>query len=62
MMFALLLFQIGDQHAELRAPVANVVGADHFMTEKFKGAGRRIADDCRAHMAYMHLLRHVWRG
>ncbi len=34
----LLLFQPGDQHAELSTPVTDVVRADHVMAEELKGA------------------------
>ena len=35
--FLLLFFQIRDQHTELGAPVADVVGADHLMTQELQG-------------------------
>ena len=35
--FLLLFFQIRDQHPELGAPVADVVGADHLMTQELQG-------------------------
>ena len=37
MFFLLLFFQIRDQHPELGAPVADVVGADHLMTQELQG-------------------------
>ena len=59
--FLLLFFQIRDQHAELGAPVADVVGADHLMAKKLQGTDRGIANDGRTQMADVHLFRHVRR-
>ena len=62
MMLVLLLFKIGDQHAELRAPVAHMVSADHVVAQKRQGAHRGVADNGGADVADMHLFRHVRRG
>ncbi|CAH0304113.1 hypothetical protein SRABI106_03850 [Rahnella aquatilis] len=59
--FVLYFFQIGNQHAELCTPVANVVSADHFMAEEFIGAHSRVADNGGADVANVHFFRHVWR-
>ena len=57
--FLLLFFQIRDQHTELGAPVADVVGADHLMAQEFQGTNRGIANDGRTQMADVHLFCHV---
>lgn len=44
------------------APVADVVGADHFMAQKLLGTCRGVADDGGAQVADVHLFRHVRRG
>ncbi|MNC59565.1 hypothetical protein D3C75_1093820 [compost metagenome] len=43
--FLLLFFEIRNQHPELRAPVADVVGADNFMAQEFEGANSGITND-----------------
>ena len=60
--FLLLFFQIRDQHAELRAPVAYVVSADHLVTKELQGTHCRVTDDGGAQVTDVHLFRHVWRG
>ncbi|MCY1524296.1 hypothetical protein D9M68_592230 [compost metagenome] len=57
-----LLFQVGQQHAELGAPVADVVLADHAVAEEFEDAGHGVADDGRAQVADVHFLGQVRRG
>ena len=39
------LFEIGDQHPKLCAPVSDMVLSDHLVAEKFQQIGKRIADD-----------------
>ena len=51
-----------DQHAELGAPVADVVLRDHPMTDRRQHPVQAVADDRRAQVAHMHLLGHVGRG
>ena len=51
--------QVFDQHAELRAPVAQVVLPNHGMPHRFERAHQRVADDRRAQMAHVHLFRDV---
>ena len=57
-----VFLHIGQQHAELGAPVANVVLADHLVAEEFEHAGDAVADDGRAQMANVHLFGQVGRG
>jgi hypothetical protein len=54
--------QMLDQHAERRAPVADVALADHLVARELEHARERVADDRRAQMADVHLLRDVRRG
>ena len=51
-----------DELAELRAPVADVVVADHLRATELEQPADGLADDGRAEMADMHLLRRVGRG
>ncbi len=60
--FILLLFEIRNQHTELGAPVADVVGADDVMAEKLQRAHGGIADNGGTQVTNVHLFRHVWRG
>ena len=53
--------QVRDQHAELRAPVAYVVEAQHGVAAQVEDAAEAIADDRRAEMTDMHLLCDVRR-
>ncbi len=53
--------QVLDQHAERRAPVADVVLRHDVVPRERKQARERVADDRRAQMADMHLLRDVRR-
>ena len=57
-----LLFQVGEQHAELGAPVADVVLPDHRVAEELEDARDGVADDGRAQVADVHLLGQVRRG
>ena len=52
----LLLDQIGDQHAELRTPVADVVLTDDGVAHKFQHARNAVADDAGTQMADVHLF------
>ncbi len=56
------LFHVGQQHAELGAPVADVIVANDPVTEKFQGPRDGVADDGRTQMADVHLLGEVGRG
>ena len=51
--------QVLDEHAEGRAPVADVVLAQHGVAEEAEDAGQRIADQGAAQVADVHLLGHV---
>ena len=51
-----------DEDAELRAPVAEVVVGYHVVAERAEDPVYRAADDGRADVADVHLLRGVWRG
>ena len=57
-----VFFQIGHQHAELGAPVAYVVLANHLVAEEFQYTGHAIANDGGAQVAHMHLFGQVGRG
>ena len=57
-----LLFQIGQEHAELGAPVAYVVLPYYGVAQMLKYAHHRIADDGGAQMAHVHFLGQVGRG
>ncbi len=57
-----LLFQVGEQHAELGAPVADVVLPDHRVAEELEDARDGVADDGRAQVADVHFLGQVRRG
>ena len=54
--------QVREQHAELGAPIADVVLADDFMAQRFQYARHGVADDRAAQVADMHLLGEVRRG
>jgi hypothetical protein len=56
-----VFLQVGHQHAELGAPVAHVVLADHFVAEELQHPGHAVADDGRAQVADVHLLGQVRR-
>jgi hypothetical protein len=45
-----------DEHAELRAPVADVVDAAHGVAAVLERARQRLADDGRPQVAHVHLL------
>ncbi len=51
-----------DDHAELRAPVAEVVVADRPMAKEAERAAEGVADHGRADMADVHRLGHVGSG
>ena len=50
-----------DDHAELRAPVADVVVADHAVAKKLQHAAEGVADDGRANVPYVHRLGDIGR-
>ena len=51
-----------EDHAELRAPVAQVVVADDRVPERREDPGQALADDRRADVADVHRLGDVGRG
>ena len=53
--------QVLDEHAERRAPVADVVGPPHVVAEPGQRTRRRVADHGRAQVPDVHLLGHVGR-
>ena len=61
-LFVLLLFQIGEQHAELGPPVAHVVLANHVVTQEFQRSYDCIADDGRTQVPHVHFLGQVRGG
>ncbi len=54
--------QVLDEHAERRAPVADVVLADDVVPQVLESASDRVADDGRAQVPDVHLLGDVGRG
>ncbi|MNJ57189.1 hypothetical protein D3C77_527680 [compost metagenome] len=56
-----LLLQVGQQHAELGAPVADMVLPDHVVAEEGQHARDGVADDGRAQVADVHFLGQVRR-
>ena len=53
------VFEIREQHAELRSPIADVVLPNHAFAARREHARHRIADDRAAQMTDMHLLGEV---
>ena len=53
--------QVLDEHAERRAPVADVVLAPHVVAEEPEHAGQGVPDEGAAEVADVHLLGHVGR-
>ena len=53
--------EMGQQHAELRAPVTDVVLPHHPFAQVFQHPHHRIADDGAAQVPDMHLLGQVRR-
>ena len=53
--------QVLNEHAERRAPVADVVLAPHVVTEEPEHAGQGVPDERAAQVADVHLLGHVGR-
>ena len=47
--------------SELSAPVADVVCANHFVTEELQSTNCCVTNNGRAQVTDMHLFRHVWR-
>ena len=56
------MFVAVEDHAELRAPVADVVVADDLVAEESQRAAKRVADHRRADVADVHRLGHVRGG
>ena len=48
-----------DQHAERRAPIADVVLPHDLVAEALEDSAERVADDRRAEVAHVHLFRDV---
>ena len=57
----LLLRQIGNQHAKLRAPVAHMVLADDFVSQKAQHARQAVANDAGTQMPHVHFFGKVGR-
>ena len=49
-------------HAELRAPIADVIVAYHLVAQETQRAAQGVADDRRADVAHVHGLGHVGGG
>mmetsp|Transcript_38221 Transcript_38221/g.90273 ORF Transcript_38221/g.90273 Transcript_38221/m.90273 type:complete len:286 (+) Transcript_38221:962-1819(+) len=56
-----LVLEVGDEHAELRAPVPDVVEAQHIVALELSEAGEAVADDGGAEVPDVHLLGDVRR-
>ena len=56
------LLEVGDQHAELGAPVAHVVEAQHWVAAKLQHPRQAVADDRGAQVPHVHLLGDVGAG
>ena len=54
--------EVGEQHAELSAPIADMVLPEHQMPQGFQDADHGIADDGAAQMPDMHLLGEIRAG
>ena len=54
--------EMGDEHPELGAPVADMVEAQDVVAEELEETGNAVADDRGAEMAYMELFGDVGRG
>ena len=52
---------MGDEHAELCSPVSDVVEPEDVVAEELDEVGDGVADDGRAEVAHVHLLRDVRR-
>ena len=57
----LLLRQIGNQHAKLRAPVAHMVLADDFVSQKAQYARQAVANDAGTQMPDVHFFGKIGR-
>jgi hypothetical protein len=51
-----MVVEVLDQHAELGAPVAEVVLADHVGAEEAQHADQAVTDDGRAQVTDVHLF------
>ena len=60
--FLLLFLKISNQHTELGAPVADVVGANDLVAEELQRAYGGVADDGGANVAHVHLFGDVRGG
>ena len=54
-------FEVGDEHAELCAPVADVVEPEHVVSQELDEVGDGVADDGRPEVPHVHLLGDVGR-
>mmetsp|Transcript_49063 Transcript_49063/g.71666 ORF Transcript_49063/g.71666 Transcript_49063/m.71666 type:complete len:285 (+) Transcript_49063:917-1771(+) len=50
------LLKVGNEHAELRAPVAHVVQPQHLVAAELQHPGQGVPDDGGAQVAHVHLL------
>ena len=57
----LLLGKVGNQHAKLRAPVAHMVLAYHFVPQKAEHARQAVANDAGTQMPNVHFFGKVGR-
>ena len=54
---AYLVLEMGNEHAELRAPIANVVQCQHVVSGETQHLGQTVSNDGRPQMAHMHFCR-----
>ena len=52
---------MGDQHTELRSPVAHVVDSDHLVAAELQNASQTVSDNRASEMTNVHVLRNVRR-
>ena len=50
-----------DDHAELRAPIAEMIVRDYFVPDETENSGKSVANDRRANMADVHRLGDIRR-
>ena len=55
-------FHVGNQHAELGAPVSHVISPDHVVVHVLQHSADRLSDNGASEMTHMHLFGNIWRG
>jgi len=54
-----LVIELGNKHAELSAPVTDVVRAEDFVAQKLKNTADTVTLNGRPQVAYMHIFSNV---